>query len=695
MTKSTSELFEFNKMLFIYASTVLIAFFWLLKMITNKKIILKKTPLDIPIVIFFISQLISTLVSIDIHASIFGYYGRFNGGLLSTTSYIVLYYAFVSNNQINVEKTLKAILSSSLFVILWAIPGHFGHDLTCLLFTGRFNNSCWDNTTLAFRPELRAFSTLGQPNWLGAYLAVTFFIGLYFLIKNSSFAKASEDKQNLNSKVKSLIWPIYLFLNFSMILFTRSRSALFAVLAGIILFIIYYLFFIKTNVKKILIILLIVTIVPIIFFKSGIDKVDKFLDIKTYQNLFAKRQYNNTTIKQPVSTQTSGVTESFDIRKIVWQGAWDLSKKYPLFGTGVETFAYSYGFVRPIVHNLTSEWDYVYNKAHNEYLNYLATTGFIGLGSYLLMIIFVVAYGIKNYKKSLIPLLIISYITILITNFFGFSTTTIQLFFFLIPAFIIVSNHSSPPNTYHLTPNKLSIVQKIFIFLLLSSTIYLLFSITVYYLADVNYSYGAKYAKVADQQKAVSYFEKALKLRNEPVYEDRLSSTLAYLAASLSSLQDQKDIAKQTAVISDTYNRKLIQAYPKNVFYWKTRTKNMYYFYQVTGNENELLQGVEALKTARNLYPTDPRIPYTLSLYYSTLYDSTKINLDRQNWSNLSLKEIEKTIKLKSNYREAYLFKGQLLKKYGQFSEAKKVFEYMLKNFNSKDAEVLKELQSL
>ena len=76
MTKSTSELFEFNKMLFIYGSTVLVAFFWITKMVINKKIILKKTPLDIPIVIFFLSQLISTVTSLDIHTSFFGYYGR-------------------------------------------------------------------------------------------------------------------------------------------------------------------------------------------------------------------------------------------------------------------------------------------------------------------------------------------------------------------------------------------------------------------------------------------------------------------------------------------------------------------------------------------------------------------------------------------------------------------------------------------
>ena len=163
LSKDTSELFEFNKMLFIYVVTVLIAFFWLFKMVVHKKIILKKTSLDIPIIFFFLSQLISTIFSLERHTSIFGYYGRFNGGLISTLSYMILYYAFVSNS-LNVEKILKVILTSSLFVILWAIPGKLGHDLTCLVFNGQFDNSCWDNSVMAFRPDLRTFSTFGQPN---------------------------------------------------------------------------------------------------------------------------------------------------------------------------------------------------------------------------------------------------------------------------------------------------------------------------------------------------------------------------------------------------------------------------------------------------------------------------------------------------------------------------------------------------
>ncbi|EKE14030.1 MAG: tetratricopeptide repeat protein [uncultured bacterium] len=718
MTKSTSELFEFNKMIFIYATTVLITFFWLLKMVVNRKIILKKTFLDIPILIFFLSQLISTFFSIDRHTSIFGYYGRFNGGLLSIVCYLLLYYGLVSN-IVSIKKLLKTIIASSLLVIVWAIPGHFGRDLTCLLFSGQLNNSCWDNTTLAFRPELRAFSTLGQPNWLGAYLAVAFFIGIYFLLENQIL---NIKYQKYISNIKNIIWPVYLFLNFSMILMSRSRSAIGAVIVGLILFVSYYFFFIKSNFKKILIILLVATILPIIFFKTGEDKIDKFLTLSTHKNIFTVKRAVSLVPNRLVPNPSLNVTESFDIRKIVWEGAWKLALRYPLFGTGVETFAYSYYFVRPIAHNLTSEWDYVYNKAHNEYFNYLATTGFVGFGSYLIFIgvfTFYITKKIKDQRskikttdqkskisKNLKSLgldlsfniltlsLFCGWITILITNFFGFSTTTAQLFFFLIPAFFLSSFDSLVPNPYSLVPNYLTNLQKLLIFLLLASAIYLLFSISVYYLADVNYSFGLKYSKVNDQQKSAEFFEKALKLRAEPVYMDKFSSSLAYLSAA-ASIQNQNDLAKKIASVSDSYNRKNVQDYPKNVFYWKTRAKNMYYFFQVTGKENELRQGIEALKNAQKLSPTDPKIPYSLALYGSILFDVNNNYQDKQAWQKMSLEEINKTIELKSNFREGYLLKGQLLKKYGLNIEAKKVFEEMLKNFDKNDEEVQKELKDL
>jgi len=97
LTPVNYELFEFNKMMVTYAVTVVITSAWIVKMIATRNIAIAKTLLTIPIVLFFVSQLIASVFSMDQHVSWFGYYSRFNGGMLSVVSYILLYYAFVSN----------------------------------------------------------------------------------------------------------------------------------------------------------------------------------------------------------------------------------------------------------------------------------------------------------------------------------------------------------------------------------------------------------------------------------------------------------------------------------------------------------------------------------------------------------------------------------------------------------------------
>src|SRR5206468_1752453 len=89
-SSETSELFEFNKMWVVFGLTAVITAVWLIKTIIQKTIVIPKTPLDTPILLFFISQLIATIFSLDSYISFWGYYSRFNGGLLSTICYILL-----------------------------------------------------------------------------------------------------------------------------------------------------------------------------------------------------------------------------------------------------------------------------------------------------------------------------------------------------------------------------------------------------------------------------------------------------------------------------------------------------------------------------------------------------------------------------------------------------------------------------
>src|SRR3989338_3165738 len=165
----TSEVFEFNKMLLVYVITILISAAWVVKWIEAKKITIRRTPLDLPIAIFLTSQIISTIFSIDTHTSLWGYYSRFHGGLMSTISYIVLYYAFVTNIKIsNLKYQISNILLSATLVSLYGVAEHFGID-----------KQLWVQDV-----QNRVFSSLGQPNWLSAYLVALLPLPIFLALQH-------------------------------------------------------------------------------------------------------------------------------------------------------------------------------------------------------------------------------------------------------------------------------------------------------------------------------------------------------------------------------------------------------------------------------------------------------------------------------------------------------------------------------
>ena len=160
------ELFEFPKMLLTYGFTTLIVGVWIGRMILEKKVFIRQTVFDWPILLFIVSQTLSTIFSIHPSTSIMGYYTRFHGGLLSTLTYILLFYALVSNfSKVALRKLWITIFIAALGVTLYTIPEHFGHSPSCLMITQQFDVSCWVQDV-----QSRAFATFGQPNWLAAYV---------------------------------------------------------------------------------------------------------------------------------------------------------------------------------------------------------------------------------------------------------------------------------------------------------------------------------------------------------------------------------------------------------------------------------------------------------------------------------------------------------------------------------------------
>src|SRR5690606_17340 len=154
--------------------------------------------------------------------------------------------------------------------------------------------------------------------------------------------------------------------------------------------------------------------------------------------------------KRTATSLESGELDSStgQIRLLVWQGTIDTIKQYPLFGSGPETYAYSFLPHRPAELNQTTEWNFLYNKAHNEVLHIAATLGLVGLSAWIFMYFKVGQYvwrtsstTINNQKMSPFFVLQIALfagiIGVFISQMLGFSVVVTNLLFWISIALVI------------------------------------------------------------------------------------------------------------------------------------------------------------------------------------------------------------------------------------------------------------------
>lgn len=625
------ELFEYNKMILTYGLTIIIVGCWLLKGVNDKRLTIKRTPLDIPLLLFLGANILSTIFSIDLHTSIWGYYSRSNGGLLSLISYLLLYWAFVSNmDKSKIKSLLKAALLSGLIVSIWGIFEHLGVSPSCVILRGEFNADCWIQ-----KVQERVFATLGQPNWMAAYLSMLIFPGLYFFLTSA----------NKREKINYFILTIIYYLAFT---FTYSRGPTLGLIGGMVVFIFFWLIRNRSwNLNK-----------PILFLFGSFLAINiLFGSALTSFRLISKfAAPARPSISLPTSPTLgysqleSGGTESGQIRFIVWQGALDIFKHYPIFGSGLETFAYSYYQFRPAAHNLTSEWDFLYNKAHNEYLNYLSTTGIVGFGTYLVLIGSFIWWSLKkklstNNNQLLAISLLASYISYLIYNFFLFSVVVIALFFYLFPAIAFVATESI---------KELQIVSKFQIFniiyqrslytkitkgLVILATCYLLLATFRIWYADTLFSKGEKASDAGNPGRAYNFLTSASDINpGEPFFRSELAFSAASAATALK--QDDATLSAQLKDQAVYETGKVLKDSPKNVSFLRTAIRT---YFELSSTDNIYTQKtIDAINQTITLAPTDPKLYYNRALVLESVGKKEE-----------AIIALKKALELKPNYIEA------------------------------------------
>jgi O-antigen ligase len=646
----SSELFEFNKIVLTYFATASILAIWLAKMVIQRKLIFRRTILDIPLVIFLISQILSTIFSIDIRTSLLGYYSRFNSGLLSLVSYSLLYWAFVSNmDRKSTRKALLFLISSASVVSLYGVAQHFGID-----------KDVWVQDV-----QNRVFSTFGQPNWLAAWLAAILPLTWAIFLR-----------KKLQTGWRKWLWPIASILFFLVLLYTKSRSGF----LGLTISNLFFWSGVYWRGRKDIIrdrkFLIINGSVLVLIFLVGTPWTPNLGQI----------------LKPPAAPSVQsgpalevGGTESGEIRKIVWRGAIDIWKHNPLVGTGVETFAYSYYNFRPISHNLVSEWDFLYNKAHNEYLNLMANTGALGLLGYFGIVGAYLWWSLQNLKRDRLVVWNLAfasgYIGLLVSNFFGFSVVPTSTVLFLYPAIAFVLVEKAVGDEATKKP-ALGMSQKALLGAIAIVLIYIVSLITRYWYADFLFAKGKLLGDAENYAGARNHLLKAVdSFPSEAIYWDELSQSSIGIALGFNASGDNE---KTTEFIRQAISQsdKAISLSGRNVNLRRNRTT--LYLKLAAVDPQYLLSARDSILETIILAPTDAKLYYNLGLTYARLGEIAS-----------AIETLEKTVEMKVNYRDARLALGILYAENGEPTKAREQFTYILEKIEPSDSITQQQLEEI
>ena len=152
-----NDVFEINKMFSLRFFTVLIAALWLIRAAAEKKAELIKTAFDFPLLGFLGVSIVTTFITANFLVSVYGVYEDYEG-ILTILNYFALFYIIVNfaRRFDTVYKILLVIAAATFITAGYGLAQNLGWDFVR-----------WNPET--YSPD-RFFATLGNPNFLAAYL---------------------------------------------------------------------------------------------------------------------------------------------------------------------------------------------------------------------------------------------------------------------------------------------------------------------------------------------------------------------------------------------------------------------------------------------------------------------------------------------------------------------------------------------
>lgn len=630
----TASVLDFNKQLLLMILVFVSLFAWIIKVLISGRLGFNLTGFHIPVGLLFFISLFSTIFSLWRYGSFWGWPLVTSESLLSLMSLSLLYFLIANIFKKKDVFWLMIILAVSGFLTMaYGLLQAFGAFILPWNFT-----------------KAVSFNTVGTFNELGVFAAVLTPLAACLLIASKK-------------------WILKIFLVLVLVL------AL-AVLVLVNFSVIWWMLIISAGLIM-------------VFALQKADLFDNrwlilpmfFLAVSLFFLFFGFRIPGLPA--QPIEVFLSQGT-SFNI-------AWETLKERPIFGSGPGTFIYDFSEHKDKSFNQNAFWNVRFDRAKSKVLDSLATTGILGLLSFVSVMALFIFYSIKflfrrredsggiiseRFLWMLGVGIFIGFIAVSVNYFLYTSTLTADFIFFLLMGSFIALL-SPYKKELILRPSSLLTLAVTFAF-----TLVFIFGLGLFilegqrYVAEINYFLGLKNWQEGKTDEALVNLQRAATINfRMDLYWRELSQ--AYLQKvneeALRRDLSQEEVSQRVqALISNIISTAVAatDSNPVNVANWSVRG---FVYRSLIGVVNGVTDwSVKAYEEALRLEPTNPYYPVQAGLAYlrgaERLGDENKE--EKAKLLESAKEQFKKAIELKSDYAAAQFQLAMVYQSQGKAEEA-------------------------
>lgn len=521
-----ADTFDLAKVTLFRMVVIALVLFWLVKILKSTEIKLTHSPLNLPAVCFVLVGVLATIFSINPRLSFWGLYKYYCWGFSSIVGYVLLYF-IVANNfpKDSVKKLFFFAVLAGGIVAFYGIGQYKGVEIF---------------SRMPKAPGGRIWSTLGNANYLGAFLIMVFPLGLGTLL----FTK---------SRFWRLVLVGVLGSFFICLLVTLSRGAWLGLAGSLLLFTVLLRESIPKRLLRLsgLTVIFLLLMVALIF--SFVKKGKSQQGLKVFRRISSIVDLADPGIVARVSS---------------WGSSLEMVQKHPLLGTGLDTYYLVFPSHRQLSYLYSSGKDITAGYAHNELLQAVTTTGVLGLAAYLWFWFAFFYVGRKKLRSStrqeeriIIASILASGLALLIQNQFSFSVLTTSTYFWLFAGILVGGTGEPRVKTFKINLN--TWLRNVLLMVAAAGSLFLMIKAIVPYRADLIYEDGLCYLKGKNQRVAIEKIEQAISL-NPYVerYNIKLGGIYKDLASTSKSQEERRDWLERA---EESYQRN-VKMYPQQPY---------------------------------------------------------------------------------------------------------------------------------